>query len=119
VVLLFAQLATAAYACPRVASDAQAALAMAQMPGCDGHGPGAMDPDQPQLCRAHCEQGSQTVNPASAIDLPMSPVLLAVLDWSAPALMPAGCSRRFDQAPSGASPPGTPPLYLSLLVLRN
>ncbi len=120
-VLLFAQLATAAYACPRATADTPAAAAVAPMPGCDGHKPASMDPEQPQLCKAHCEQGSQTVNAASAVDLPATPVLLAVLDWSvqSQALALPAIGPRFAIALAGAPPPGSPRLYLSLLVLRN
>jgi hypothetical protein len=43
-----------------------------------------------------------------------------VLDWSPPALLPQQLANtpRLGVA-SGAPPPGSPPLYLSLLVLRN
>jgi len=116
VVLLSMQLATAAYACPAVA---QAAAAMAEMPDCGGNIPGAMDPDQPQLCRAHCQQGSQNVHPTPASDAPATPVLLAVLDWTHAALLPAQPAGRMPVVASGAPPPGSPPLYLRLLVLRN
>lgn len=117
-VLLFVQFATAAYACPREATDSPAA-AMADMPGCEGALPGTMDPGQPQLCKAHCERGSQTVNALSAIDLPAATLMLAVLDWSPRSLLAAPASSRRGQVPSGAAPPGSPPLYLTLLVLRD
>ena len=47
--VLFTQLATAAYACPQLspASD-DAAAAMAAMPDCEGSMPTSMDPDQPR-----------------------------------------------------------------------
>lgn len=120
--LLFMQMATAAYACPAWAADPiapAAPAAMAEMPGCAGEMRGALDPDQPQLCQAHCQQGSQTVQVASTWDASASPVLLAVLDWTANALQPAqpvGHAREFT---AGASPRGSPPRYLALLVLRN
>jgi hypothetical protein len=119
VVLVSMQLAMAAYACPALAATAQLPLAMAEMPGCDGHMPAAMDPDQPQLCSAHCQQGSQTVHPTPASDAPATPVLLAVLDWTHAALLPAQPAGRTPAAFAGAPPPGSPPLYLQLLVLRN
>jgi hypothetical protein len=120
--LLLAQLATAAYACPLWADSSRAAAAMADMPGCDSHMPGAMDPDQPQLCQAHCQQGSQTVHPTPALDAQSTPVLLAVLDWAPALRLPADPARPAGGGPlltSGASPPGAPPLYIALLVLRN
>jgi len=117
-VLLITQTATVAYACPAIAA-AQAAVVMAAMPGCEGNMPGAMDPDQPQLCKAHCQQGSQTVHPTPASDVPATPLLLAVLDWTSAALMPARPAARTSIVTPGGSPPGSPPLYLALLVLRN
>jgi hypothetical protein len=119
VVLLSMQLATAAYACPALLAVAQAPAAMAEMPGCDGHMPATMDPERPQLCRAHCQQGSQTVHPTPASDAPATPVLLAVLDWTHTALLPTQPAGRAPMAFAGAPPPGSPPLYLQLLVLRN
>jgi hypothetical protein len=118
-VLLFAQFAAVAYACPRAAADPAAVNGMVDMPGCEGALQGAMDPDQPQLCKAHCEYGSQTVNAAAPIDLPAPSLMLAVLDWSARSLVAAPAGARHGQVPSGAPPPGSPPLYLTLLVLRD
>jgi hypothetical protein len=119
VALLFLQLATAAYACPALAAAAPSPVAMATMPGCEGNMPGAMDPDQQPLCKAHCQQGSQTVHPTPASDAPAAPVLLAVLDWTSAALLPTLPGARATVMTAGGSPPGSPPLYLSLLVLRN
>lgn len=118
VVLLFAQLATAAYACPLPPAAAPSAP-MAAMPGCDEHLPGALDPDQPQLCRAHCQQGAQTVGQPVAPDLTAVPVLLAVLDWTPAVVAVSPGAVPTAELVSGAPPPGSPPLYLSLLVLRN
>ena len=119
VALLFAQFATAAYACPREAAAPQEPPAMATMPGCDGHMGADMDPGQPQLCKAHCDQGNQTASPFATPDLSTAPLLLAVLDWTSATLAPAAAPRRALMAFSGAPPPGTPPIYLALLVLRN
>lgn len=117
VALLFAQLATAAYACPAGADATQHA---APMPGCDGHAGQAPDPAQPQLCKAHCQQGSQVVGANAAPDLLSTPLLWAVLDWAQAALQPVLLAQQRLQGPaSGAPPPGALPLYLSLLVLRN
>lgn len=63
--VLFMQLAVAAYACPTIATtpatSAHAGLANAdgheQMAGCDG----MVDPDQPALCFAHAQEGSQSL----------------------------------------------------------
>jgi hypothetical protein len=117
--LLFMQLATSAYACPMELKAAQPAGAMADMPGCPGHMASVMDPDQPQLCQAHCQQGSQNVHTTPAPDVSAMPLLLAVLDWKQVSLLPAPTAARSVALTSGASPPGSPPLYLCLLVLRN
>jgi len=118
-VLLLTQLATSAYACPANVGAVSSAAVMADMPGCDGNMPAAMDPDHPQLCQAHCQQGSQAMPHAPALDAPSLPLLLAVLDWTHDLLLPALPTARTAAVSPGASPPGSPPLYLSLLVLRN
>jgi hypothetical protein len=119
VVLLSMQIATAAYACPALLATSQPPAAMAEMPSCAGDMPGAMDAEQPLLCQAHCQKGTQTVQPTPAADSPAMPVLLAVLDWSFVAQEPTTSATQTPPLPSGAPPPGSPPLYLSLLVLRN
>jgi hypothetical protein len=118
VAMLFMQIAASAYACPAVAA-ATAPVVMAEMPGCGGEMTGTMDPDQPQLCQAHCQQGSQTVHPTPAADAPTTPVLMAVLDWTHAALLPALQAHLTSTVAAGGSLPGSPPLYLRLLVLRN
>lgn len=115
--LLFTQLATAAYACP--AAAAAAVPAMADMPGCDGRMTRPQDPDQPLLCQAHCQQGALTVQATPAADAAPTPVLLAVLDWALVDWLPAQPAARASALVPGAAPPGTPPRYLVLLVLRN
>ncbi len=120
--MLFMQWATAAYACPKLdaaAADASQAAAMAAMPGCSGEMAG-MDPDQPQLCKAHCEAGRQSVNAGTiALDAPVAlahgGALLGTLD----AGMAAERASAMPPARAAGAPPGTPPLYLALLVLRN
>ena len=123
VMLLLTQWLTSAYACPAVTGalpGAAAAAVAVSMPGCDGHMSGAMDPEQPQLCQMHCSQGAQTVQSAPGADLPPAPaVLLAILDWTQAALAPLHSADRPAPLATGAPPPGSPPLYLRLLVLRN
>jgi hypothetical protein len=117
--LLFMQFATAAYACPQLAEQVQAAAAMADMPGCTGHMAAAMDPDQPQLCHAHCQPASHLGYPGDGADLQPPPMLLALLFWNVVATVPPLPAQLLAGEPAGAPPPGAPPLYLSLLVLRN
>ena len=117
--LLLAQWATAGYLCPRTLPNADAA-AMAEMPDCAGMSPAAMDPAQPQLCKAHCEQGTQSVNVTPSAEPSAAFGLIAVLDWRSCATLPA--SGRPAAGPGDAfalPPPGTPPIYLVLRVLRD
>jgi hypothetical protein len=85
---------------------------------CAEHGPAAMDPDQPQRCKAHCQAGQETVNSqASAFDAPPLAAaavvgLVALIESNLP---PPGWARARATGP----PRGAPPLYLSLRVLRN
>lgn len=126
VALLFMQLAVSAYACPMAQGTARVMgtneVATNVMPDCAGNSPLAMDPAQPLLCQAHCQHGAQAAQPTPALDAPASPLLLAVLDWSAacalPGLLPQPALRA-SALSAGAPPPGSPPLYLALLVLRN
>jgi hypothetical protein len=124
--LLWAQWLTAAYACPQLrpsaghASSSVAVEAASPLTPCAEHGPAAMDPEQPQLCKAHCQAGQQTLNShASAFDAPpLALALAAVVGLVAvfePSLPPAGWA----EARATGPPRGAPPLYLSLLVLRN
>ena len=92
---------------------------MAAMPGCDGNMPRDMDADQPQLCQAHCQQGEQVVGAAPVGDWTPTPLLLAVIDWRRAAQAALPPARPWFGPPPGAVPPGSPPIYLSLLVLRN
>ena len=106
--LLFAQSATAAYLCPQLT---QALSQSASMPVyCD-----QADPDQPTLCRAHCQANGQ----ASGSALDFAPAMLAFEShpaWRLPA-------RRMIEAPRVATrharPRGSPPLYLLYMVLRD
>jgi hypothetical protein len=117
--LLFMQLATAAYACPTELQALRAEADMAAMPGCDGNMPRGMDADQPQLCKAHCQQGEQVVGASPSGDWTPWPLLLAVIDWRQSAHADLPHARVWSGPPPGAVSPGSPPIYLSLLVLRN
>ncbi|HSW27074.1 MAG TPA: hypothetical protein VLJ62_30240 [Burkholderiaceae bacterium] len=117
-VLLFALWATASYACPRQSAAASPAVA-ADLPPCHGAAlPSAMDPEQPQLCKAHCESGSQSAQASVNAGPSASYSLWAVLDWRPVTLRPL--ASRFGEAFAPAVPlPGEPPIYLALRVLRN
>jgi hypothetical protein len=69
-VLLLAQLAVAAYACPGLQSTSRSATVVAQgdetevdaptMPGCSDMDGIALDPDAANLCAEHCKVGQQS-----------------------------------------------------------
>lgn len=116
-VLLFAQIATAAYTCPQTVSmDAAANGAMAEMPDCHG----GEDATPPPLCKAHCEAGQQSVNSLSGAAGVPAPALVAAL-WvrALDVAEAAQTAAALPEAQSVGPPAGTPPLYLTLLVLRN
>lgn len=117
--LLFMQLATAAYACPQLEQARQQVAMQLAMPGCEGM-PGAMDEAQPQLCKAHCDKDAQGTSAAVVPDLqpnPAAPVL--ILGLVQPLAPQIPMNARSGHAPLSDRSGGEPPLYLSLLVLRN
>jgi hypothetical protein len=111
---LWMQLATAAYACPPLSSAPQAVA----MPGCESMGGASMDAEQPTLCKAHCDKDKQSATAdVPAATLPMPALLAPGLGWrvadDATGTLPA-------RPPLNAGPPrGTPPLFITYLVLRN
>ncbi len=114
VALLFMQFAIAAYRCPAVAADAAVAVA-----DCVAHSKSPADPTLSQLCKVHCLSDDQAVGATQTVGASAAPLLLAVLDWQAALLaVPAPVDPDFDRL-SGAPPPGTPPRYLSLRILRR
>lgn len=119
VAMLFMQVATAAYACPQLQKALQDNEMMALMPGCEGMA-GTMDQDQPQLCKAHCDRDAQSSGSTVAPDLQPNPaattLLLGIVEPSEPNPLPVHAPGHATALPR---PPGAPPLYLSLLVLRN
>lgn len=118
--LLCAQWATAAYLCPLGnVSALPAADEAAAMPDCAGMPATAMDPAQPQLCKAHCEQGMQSVNATPQPEPATSFSVVAVLDWRTITALPAPGWPPARAIETAAPPPGTPPIYLVLRVLRD
>jgi hypothetical protein len=121
--LLCMQWAMAAYACPQLLAGSiqQTSMAMADMPDCPGMSHAQMDPAAPWLCKAHCNPGSHATQPSTpdvSVDQ-VAPVLLGWLDWRPVAQMVPGSSDDRVSAAATGPPPGWPPIYLSLQVLRN
>jgi hypothetical protein len=97
--LLFMQLAVAAYACPMLAPEAPAPMAMA-----DCHG---MDKQSPALCAARAETGKQSLDKAATPHVQpfVAAAVLVEVDGIEP-LMPASVSVAPSSVPAaGASPP--------------
>lgn len=79
-VLLLAQLAIAAYACPGLSATTRATtvaaaggepeVAAATMPGCSGMDATTLDPDAPNLCAEHCKAGQQS-HEVPGVSVPM------------------------------------------------
>ena len=115
-VLLVAQMVTSAYACPRATPEVAATTAtVAEMPDCHA----GMDPAQPPLCKAHCEAGQQSVNSnAGAASVPGPALIDARWARALACIDTAQTALAAPKAQSVGPPAGTPPLYLSLLVLR-
>ncbi len=122
-VLLFAQLAVASYACPGLkgmaeavgaveAVGAAAMLAAEMPPGCD-----QMDADTPNLCAAHCQQGQQSADTASAAVLALG--LPSFLYSIPPAPQSSlGAGRFFPAADAGLDAAPEPPHAILHCVFR-
>jgi hypothetical protein len=117
--LLFMQLAAAAHACAPGVAPEGAAVEVAVLPDCHGGPSSDAAADPAQLCQAHCAQGHQAVDAAHAGDWTPWPLLVAVIDWQHAARLCKPAQRRLAGLPQSGAPPGSPPIYLSLLVLRN
>lgn len=114
-VLLFIQLATAAYACalPYTTQDQVAASEMTGMPGCaesEAALSGMVDTEQPGLCLKHCKGDAALSLEQSAPQLPaaVAPVLyLAYIFFLAVPIT----GRRYPRAPLSERT-GSPPLSI-------
>lgn len=121
--LLFAQAATAAYSCPmwQRGGSTQTMTDCAEMAGMANQPGGGIDMAQPNLCKAHCDAGKQSVTPLAGMDFSHGVELLGSLAWSSsPASSSDPVAPRI-HARSGAppgSPPGAAPLFLALQVFR-
>lgn len=110
--LLLVQWLTSAYACQ------EGTPAPVAEPPCHASQQHA-DPAQPALCKAHCEAGVKAPSQVPAQDAPLpGPGWFIVQDDSHLAALPTLPATRPVPARAG-SPPGWPPLHLTLQVLRN
>ena len=116
--LLFMQFAALAYGCPQLVPTEQSSSAM---PDChlskdmakaasqhDGHS---------ALCKAHCGKDGQSTASSAIPDLQPNPAALTLL-FSV--VEPTACHAPVaGQLPWHGEQGGAPPIYLSLVVLRN
>jgi len=109
------QLATAAYACPM--PDGTAERELAGMPNCESMSFSTIDTEQPNLCKAHCDNDKQRATGDHAIDVPSVAALDHASIWRAASHGTA--APRPGVALDTGSPAGTPPLFITFLVLRN
>jgi hypothetical protein len=115
-VLLWSQLALAAYACPGTGAAAMAERMAAGQP-CDGMAD-AGDTAQPALCHQHCADASQSADTAQP-PVPTLPMML--LAWPAPVrLLPGvpGAVPPVQGVAGTALRPPPNPLFLSTMRLR-
>ncbi len=109
------QLATSAYACP--ALSGAAGPSSAAMPNCESMSVATIDAEQPNLCKAHCDNDKQRVTGDHGVDVPAVAALDNASIWRA-------ARRGVQDARSGATPdtgppPGAPPIFIAFVVLRN
>lgn len=115
-VLLFAQLAVAAYACPTLTS-----ASATQVPAGTAHGPdcadpsGTLDPAATNLCAEHCKSDQQS-NATATVNVPL--VLLSVL-YAMPQAAAATVPPRATAASLSALVAGRPPHAILHCVLRT
>ena len=108
------QLSTAAYACPAFTGVPEAVA----MPGCESMSAASMDTAQPTLCKAHCDKDRQSTSAdVPAATLPMPALLVHGLGWRVAESDPRAVTSR--PTPNAGPPPGSPPLFITYLVLRN
>jgi hypothetical protein len=102
-VLIFAQGAVSAYACPGSIDSVAPTAVTEAMPGCDEMT--RLDPVAPNLCLAHCQSGDQTFDHSaqpSAVPALLPALVVSVVDPDASqASSRASSTQRF----IGARPP--------------
>jgi hypothetical protein len=101
-------------------ADMRASAPVVMPMACEGHEAEGPAPEQRLVCKAHCQADEQSLNSAAAApDLPAAD-LLGLVPWHQPRLGDAAhVVRPVPRARPTGPPAGVPPLYLSLLVLRN
>lgn len=115
--VLFTQLAIAAYVCPVPLVQGEVVMA-ADMPDCHGMSI-SDDPGQPQLCRAHCTNEAQSMTRALLPDLQPNPASVTLLVRVLEPIPLPSFTQKLEREPPRARAHESLPLYLSLHVLRN
>lgn len=110
--LLFMQCALAAHACQMAMHGTEPADTGAAPADCERM-------RAAQLCKAHCDQGLQSVGGKLQIDAgSVFATGAALVSWPVTAV-PAAPALSARAAVEPGPPPGTPPLYLAFQVFRN
>ena len=118
--MLAGQVAASTYACMLPAREAGLPDVVAPSMGdCGEHAAAAGDAGKPLLCKAHCEAGQTSLNSGGTVACVPPPALLDARWLRVGELAAASRDVPAPAAVQWTGPPsGTPPLYLSLLVLR-
>jgi len=109
------QLATAAYGCP--ARNGTVEHMSQSMPACESMSVLTMDGEQPNLCKAHCDNDNQRANADQNVAVPSVAAIDHGSIWRAASVgaVAPQPARSQDTGP----PAGAPPLFITYLVLRN
>lgn len=118
--LLFAQIATAFYACPYLnsASNVPPTVGVAAMVDCDSMPATQLDKEQPNLCKAHCQFSQQSHDSKSTSGA--QSFALNIL-WSVAWVLQPELKSTSSVISKNAAlvlPPGSPSLYLVNQVFR-
>ncbi|HQR10928.1 MAG TPA: hypothetical protein PLW68_06310 [Casimicrobiaceae bacterium] len=110
--LLFAQGAVAAYACPSLTAKGVPYSASQPVPmqvDCNHMGKAAaMDVNTPNLCLAHCQNGQQISDPSESPTMPPIIASILVVALADPAALgTAGRTYVYERITAAASPPHT------------
>lgn len=112
-VLLIAQLAVAAYACPYV----PAATNESTMPA--NCASAAMQAEQPNLCQAHADVQSLLKGDQSGVPFAVSMPVVTILLAPVSTVDSPNASRSDSYSLSRLAPDGSPPIYVSHQVFRK
>ena len=122
-VLLLTQWSVVAYACPGIGQalvqESAAAAVPAAMADCDGMSATDRHSQNSTLCKVHCDANQQAPTPTGPADVPAAVHGVFIPGPAAVGDNEGRMGAQLHAQPRTGAPPGWPPLYLTLLVLRN